>query len=478
MPQRLRFALAPLALAAFAASAAAPASAQQPARGCPPPGWAEGLGSNFQRPDSPFPTEDTKNQPTPDCNFHMWSFEAFVWATALDTSGTPRFMKLPTEDDLLAPGAPAAAGEEHPRPLKLGARSIVAEQDLPGFTEGAGAFVQADGNVLVAPNGYPVYTSVHMNPTYFNFAKQNLIASGAYQQGDPNATFPVGSAVFKATWLRLAPGQPAPDGAFTTEAEVPVLTVLRTKTTVAFVPVPGKFVTARVALVGLHVVGVTVNHPEFLWGTFEHRLNTPSVPDNTFSPSGSNPNTFTFYQANTSFANVNDANTPPVLSFNPATQRFSPINNAVLENRTGGENQQFGPGNVLSVSEQGQSFLLHEKGDPKVPANQWLFGNYFLGGTVWMAPGTFNLKSDQTTAVGSVNLANTTAETFVQYPNNSNIQNVQNCFMCHNATSYSFQTPPPKKLNDRLVAVSHALAVGTDYAVPNLIVGPAPKSPR
>jgi len=147
-------------------------------------------------------------------------------------------MTLPTEDDLLAPGAPAAAAEEHPRPLKLGARSIVAEENLPGFTEGAGAFVQADGNVLVAPNGYPVYTSVHMNPTYFNFAKQNLIATGAYQQGPANATFPVGSAVFKATWLRLAPGQVPPAGTFTTQAEVPVLTVLRTKTTVAIVPVP------------------------------------------------------------------------------------------------------------------------------------------------------------------------------------------------------------------------------------------------
>jgi hypothetical protein len=47
---------------------------------------------------------------------------------------------------------------------------------------------------------------------------------------------------------------------------------------------------------------------------------------------------------------------------------------------------------------------------------------------------------------------------------------VQNCFMCHNASSYSFQSSPPP-LNNRLVAISHTLSVGTDYAVPNMVSG-------
>jgi hypothetical protein len=88
---------------------------------------------------------------------------------------------LPTEEDLLSP-LQLLAGTEHPRTLQLAARSIVGE-GLPGYSEGAGAFVQADGNVLVAPNGYPVYTSVHMNPTYFATARKNLIATGDYQKG-------------------------------------------------------------------------------------------------------------------------------------------------------------------------------------------------------------------------------------------------------------------------------------------------------
>ena len=459
MPHRLRFCSAALALVALTLHAASTASAQQPARGCPLTGWAEGLGQ-FQTPNAAFPTQDTPVGAA-DCNFHQWSFEAFVWATAM-IDGVPRFLTLPTEEDLLTPNL-AAAATLHPRPLELGARSIVAH-GLPGFTEGAGAFVEADGNVLVSPNGYPVYTSVHMNAAYFNTAKQNLIVNGGYQSQPQGSTFPVGAAVFKATWLRLAPGQPAPAGAYTTQAKVPVLTVLRTKTTVAIIPVPGQFQTATVALVGLHVVGETINHPEFLWGTFEHKLNTPTVPDNTFTTSGSNPASFTLYQANTPFSQVNLPFTPPSLTFNPATQRFAPFNNAVLQNRTGGENQPNGPGNVLAVSAQGQNFLAKEK------PPQSLFANYFLVGTVWMLPNSYKTTSDQTDAVGSVSLANTTAETFVQGTKNSPLNQVQNCFMCHNATSYSFQSQPPP-LAPRLIALSHALAVGTPYAVQNIITG-------
>ena len=78
---------------------------------------------------------------------------------------------------------------------------------------------------------------------------------------------------------------------------------------------------------------------------------------------------------------------------------------------------------------------------------------------------------DQSSAVGSVTLANTTAETFEQYPSNADMGKVKNCFMCHNASSYSFQSPPPAQLKNRLVAISHTLSVGTDYAVPNMVSG-------
>jgi hypothetical protein len=65
-------------------------------------------------------------------------------------------------------------------------------------------------------------------------------------------------------------------------------------------------------------------------------------------------------------------------------------------------------------------------------------------------------------------------ETFVQYPQNTPIIRVQNCFSCHNAVSFSSKSPPLAPIQPRLVAVSHMLAEGSPYEVPNLISGRLP----
>lgn len=437
-------------------------------------GWSEGL-ANYLKADAEFPTTDTQPLPTPDCNFHEWSWEAFVWATALlpdPASGTnvPRFMMMPTPEDLLV--SSPDAGKLRLRPLKLAARSHLLA-GTAGFAEGAGAIVQADGYMQVALNGYPVYASVHMNESYFETAKQNLIFNGGYQKQPADSSFNTGAAVFKATWLRLDPGQRPPAGAYTTLAQVPVLTTYTPPGMVIIGPVPHKFVTVTVALVGLHVVGSTINHPEFLWGTFEHKMNSPQTPDNTFTAAKGrkDPKDYTFYKANTSFADVNQHVNPPVLMLDEPAQKISPVTNVVLENQTGGENQPNGPGNIMALNGQSQSFLSGLR------SPQSTFANYSLIGTVWMAPNSYNLKSDETNAVGSVNLANATAETFEQYPQNAPMKTVQNCFMCHNATSFS---GTPDNLPNRLIALSHVLAVATSYAVRNDIVGKVPmnRSPK
>lgn len=441
-----------------------------PAKNCPQFGWSEGL-KDFLSPNYAFPTKDTQSLSAPDCNFHQWSWEAFVWATALikDSSGAtvPRFMTLATPADLLDNNA--TAGEPKARPLALAARSNVFH-GTAGFSEGAGAIVEADGNMLVGQNGYPIYASVHMNKSYFDTARKNLIATGGYQSQPADSYFDVGAAVFKATWLRLDAGQSPPAGAYTTQAQVPVLETKIIPGLVTIQPVAGKFVTVTVALLGLHVVGQTDNHPEFLWGTFEHRMNSPATPDNTFTPSATRKDRkdYTLYKANTPFSEVNNAanpTSPPILRLDDATQKLTPVTNVVLENQTGGENQPNGPGNVIAITAQAQSAVV------KMGAPQSVFANYNLVGTVWMAPNSYNLKSDQTSTFGSVDLANATAETFVQNPNNSPISGVVNCFACHNASSYSFAPPPPAQLQSRLIAISHVLAIGSPYEVPNSISG-------
>ena len=195
-----------------------------PAKGCPPFGWAEGLGK-FQDSTAAFPTNDTAKLPTPDSNFHEWSWEAFVWATALITdpaSGAtvPRFMTLPTPADLT--NNSAEAGQIKVRPLTLAARSQTFHA-APGFTEEAGAIVEADGNMLVAQNGYPVYG--------VGAADSDLFRDGA-EESDRDQRLP-DPAVRTPTSTSATPssrppgsarcGQQPPAGAYTTQAQVPVL---------------------------------------------------------------------------------------------------------------------------------------------------------------------------------------------------------------------------------------------------------------
>ncbi len=429
---------------------------------CPPFGWSEGLKA-YLAPSATLPT----TEPTSDCAFHEWSWEVFTWATAMDTNGIPRFLSLSTPDDLLKSPPKLKAGEA--RRLRLGARSLKPHGGAQG-PETAGAIVEADGNMLVAPNGYPVLASVHMNPSYYATAKKNLVINGGYQN-NPNQDdyFAVGAAIFKATWLRLDQGQSAPAGSFTMTAEVPVLAVDNNAHRVV---TTGKFVTATVALLGLHVVGITDGHPEFLWGTFEHNLNTPRVPDNQFKSSGSSPKGYTLYKAGTSYASVNIPNQSPptTVTFDAQTQKFTPVTNAVLENQTGGENNSpQGPANIANLNTSAHGFFANTQG---IPPGEKLFANYDLIGTVWMKPNTYVTKTpnwqtlNQTNGVGSVNLANTTAETFQQVATNTNQAQVSNCFLCHNPQVFA---PSQKPLSPRRIAISHVLEVGTAYAVQNVM---------
>lgn len=448
-------------------------------------GWAEGL-PRYLEPGAQLPTSFSAD--SDDCLFHQWSWEAFTWATAL-IDGQPRFMSLKTLDQLDPDGNPPPPGV-----LRLTPRSTKAH-NLPTEDYDA-AFVEADGSVLVAQNGYPVYASVHMNDSYFATAQQNLIVNGGYQgsagadtgeapETDCGASasdaakqdyFQCGAAVFKATWLRLKDGEAPPAGAYVTTAEVPVLRNLCTNVSCTVVATD-QYVEARVALVGLHVVGYVENHPEFLWATFEHQDNSPAFADGTFEFGNSSvPKGYTFYVAGTPFtrdrilvpnqpARPGD---PPLLTFDDATQTFSPVTQVVQMNRTGGDTQPNGPSNIDAVNQASRNTMRQ----------QGVFqANYVLVGTVWLEPNSYVASNPDITnpavqwnekAIGSVALANVTAETFLQAPGKGD---TLNCFLCHNPQSFYFTD---KSMALRRVAISHALAVDTPFAVPNVAAGKIP----
>lgn len=461
-----------VALMLFASMALAGCSSDEPKAGedsklaaagtCPEGfGWAEGLGA-FLDADAKMDTRVEAN--ADDCLFNQWSWETFVWATA-EIDGTPRFLGWKTPDELVAtPGeAPRTSLlrlDAHMKPLH--AMNGVENQD--------GAIVEADGSMLIGQNGYPVYASVHMTDGYFATVKRNLIATGAYQSNpDQDDYFSVGDAIVKATWYRLATGETPPPGAYTTQAEVPILEKQCNGATCMVVP-NGKFEVATVALVGLHVVGYTENHPEFVWATFEHKANAPMLADNSFvfDPAKSDPEGYSFYKAGTPFGkdtllvDTNPSSGPDV-SFDVATGRFSPATQVVQMNRTGGDTQPNGPSNIATLNEVSQQSIGSiVKGTP--------FQNYNLIGTVWFKPNSYvTTNPDWKTlangnAIGAISLMNSTAETFLQSTKGNQ---GNNCFECHNAGSFSYQGIQPGPLATRRIAISHMVAVGSPYEVPN-----------
>ena len=292
---------------------------------CPPPGWDEIFGDYLDGSKTSFPVDDTSDAGNANsCIFHQWSWEAFVWAMRIeDSSGLPVFLGLKTPPVLVAGGD--SSDDKDSLTLKVRSK----KQDNTGQT--IVAFNQAATRAVIADQtGQAVFYSIHMNDAYADFAQKYVTMEG-YNTASATDNFPVGSAVFKAAW-RVVQGSESGTDLFTTAATVPVLEsvdgggVAESEST--------RNVT--VGLIGLHVVGVTENHPEFVWGTFEQMNNAPNLGDlsidSTDSPSKKN---FTFYRAGTAAKDCNQQVTVSVSS--EADQILSPIPNIFRQYGLGGD---------------------------------------------------------------------------------------------------------------------------------------------
>lgn len=224
-----------------------------------PLGWWEskGLEPLFIDPKGPAPQTA--------CDFQVWSWTAFVhWMRTDPATGQPYFLILPTYDDLVSGDALRA---------KAGPRTLVLKPRNPK-PKAMNSFEQAGSHgVLVDQNGRAVYYSTHMDLIYFDFTK-TYFGAEKYKNAAPTLEYPVGATVLKAAWRVVAPGEDT-SNVFTTTATIDLLEsdgkgglVTNGKTE------PN----VTVALVGVHVVGVIKDHPEFAWGTFEQIGNAPDLP--------------------------------------------------------------------------------------------------------------------------------------------------------------------------------------------------------
>lgn len=378
-----------------------------------PLGWWEsaGLQPLFLNPQGAAPTTD--------CDFHVWSWTAFVHWTLIDPdTGNPKFMSLQTPADFNS-GTSIAPGQ---RVLVLLPRDSK-EEHATGIDQAG------PGGIIVDQDCRVVYYSTHVDPIYFNFADQYYGVAN-YNNAPATVNFPIGATVFKASWRIVQPNENT-DDVFTTKATIAKLVNDASGKAVA----SGETIPdVTVALVGLHVVGVIKDHPEFAWATFEHNSNAPNLPPG-MSPQSTQSvsnDDFTFYKAGTAAEDCNSEvdGLPIKVSITDVdTQAAAPVTNVFRQFQFGGAAPDRAA-DIASANNNFQSAIIANS--MSIKDLDPVFANYFLVGTVWQNANSLepNDGSMDESSIGSTSLMNATLETYVQGSG-------RNCFMCHNTAGYT-----------------------------------------
>jgi hypothetical protein len=249
---------------------------------------------------------------------------------ALDTSGTGHaravWLDYPTPEDLFGVPPPCPG-----LTLKTTAKFSDAFLSKEYPPAALGGVVQPGGGVLVDQNQKVVYTDIRVDRTEWEFIvnqnnywqtgaslaaiPQNLMRdysvepgmtmgefpAALYNNGDPGGPVDIGSMELKAAWKQLTPEEIA-SGTYYTQSMA-----LYDPRAVG----SGQCRQQLMGLVGLHIVYMPAQfgNPEWVWATFEHRLNVPTSEINDGETN------FSFYSADC----VNTKTLEECAAYNPST---------------------------------------------------------------------------------------------------------------------------------------------------------------
>lgn len=368
---------------------------------------------------SPFDTTSTTN-----CMFQQWAWQKFLWLTKPE-GNNPLFL-----DSLIQVTS-------HMQPVTQQSGATVVLTDTA--QAGPGAILKTNPAFNSTGDQVTVFYSIHIDQTLQNAATTYLaqIASGTLPPNN-TATFPIGSLEVKMAWVETS--------------ALPSSEVSNYFTTTAAYANGSGYENKEVALLGMHVVGVVINHPEFIWATFEHSSMAP-VYDATNGTVSSSDQTLLFAQGSAS--NIDgirwDGSTSQPRT---ADQAFALFKYGVPLDAGGG---------YMSTSQQEPENFNNIDGlNTCVAANLTdVWKNYFYNGAIWIntdgltptqqadtivsLAGNIKHVTPGSIARGSTNCANLSMETFVQTFESSaskiDASNLVNCFTCHNANGFSSGTP-------------------------------------
>ena len=396
-------------------------------------------------PDSPFAASETKNS-----IFHQWSWQKFLWLTKPEPSDDPENLPLflnpkwmhQVDSYLLdVPAQPNA--------------TVVLQDSLQAGSSGVLKTNPAFNSVNNKEE--TVYYSIHVSPKLKAAATKfrRELLDGTLPP-DNTASFPVGSLELKVSWVST--------DAIPVEERANYF--ITTGAIQAYKGAP--FKNKEVALLGMHVVGVVENHPEFIWATFEHDNLAPNYKRST--DIASNRASSTTQQLLFKAGEVKDLKGITWVKDKGVAlphQAYDLFEYGVPREQDGtfmktSQDEQTNWENIVKINECVKDNLFSDE-----DSGPWK--HYFYNGSIWADMDNKNheeqvtilneLGGDLSRAVpkkdsdlpaiarGSLNCANTTMETYTQtYQDDMasiSVGNLENCFTCHNANKFHTENNSP-----------------------------------
>lgn len=379
-------------------------------------------------PPNEGPTSAFANNATvTNCDFHQWSWQKFLFLTN-EVNGVPFFIsnliQVTAEGKRLDPSEGIVLRDT------AQASSTTDILRTPNYPSGV-------------PKSTTVYYSIFMDKLLYT----TMLKYGPIAKNDPSKvkgiTFPVGSLELKTSWIDASVLKD-PSSYFITQG---VINGVKTK----------------VALLGMHVVGVVENHPEFVWATFEHENLAPAYDWSKATPTTDAPVTSTvdypfFNKSSTAtVTNITTKNGIYTDVFSvykygvPVEKAMKGSHDVQLYMKT----SQDGSQNFNNIRTINQSVKAQLKG---------IWSNYFYNGSLWINTAGYNNTQEQAALLdslsydlsnsepgkltrGSIAAYNITMETYVQVGFNpssihgNTVDNIVNCFSCHNTYSKKNVSP-------------------------------------
>lgn len=385
-------------------------------------------GNRMTSPPNEGPTSPFANNATvTNCDFHQWSWQKFLWLTN-DINGKPLFLDQLIQVDANGNRTPTDKGIE-----------------LTAIDQASSTSTYSD--ILKTPfdPSHTVYYSIFLDDSFYSTMQKYAPIAKTNPAAVKDVTFPVGALELKASWID-ASALKNPDDYFITSGVI-------------------NNVQIPVALLGIHVVGVVENHPEFVWATFEHENLAPKYDWSKATATSDAPVTssvdYPFFSKGTTATidNITSGNGSYTNVFS-VYEYGTPVQKNAANQKVFMKTSQDGEENFNHINEINKSVKGQLSG---------VWNNYFYNGSIWIDTEGYNTTQQQAELLnsksyhlsdskpgdltrGSVAEYNITMETYVQVsfdnlPNpmpihQQNAGNLVNCFSCHNASGNNNNLSP------------------------------------